>query len=65
MCLHSGYAWYFLLPLWIPSLLTSMPTAVLFWRDRRRIPPHCCQSCGYDLTGNVSGVCPECHEAKR
>jgi hypothetical protein len=19
-----------------------------------------CQSCGYDLTGNVSGVCPEC-----
>ncbi len=20
----------------------------------------CCQSCGYDLTGNVSGVCSEC-----
>lgn len=23
-------------------------------------PPGHCQSCGYDLTGNVSGVCPEC-----
>ncbi len=23
-------------------------------------PPGSCQKCGYDLTGNVSGVCPEC-----
>ena len=23
-------------------------------------PPGHCQDCGYDLTGNVSGVCPEC-----
>ncbi len=23
-------------------------------------PPHCCQHCGYNLTGNVSGICPEC-----
>ena len=22
--------------------------------------PAICQECGYDLTGNVSGVCPEC-----
>jgi hypothetical protein len=22
-----------------------------------------CPQCGYDLTGNVSGVCPECGEA--
>ena len=27
---------------------------------RHRYPPGHCQSCGYDLTGNVSGVCPEC-----
>lgn len=26
------------------------------------IPGHC-QNCGYDLTGNVSGVCPECGTA--
>jgi hypothetical protein len=24
-----------------------------------------CERCGYDLTGNVSGVCPECGEASR
>jgi len=22
-----------------------------------------CRDCGYNLTGNVSGVCPECGEA--
>ena len=24
--------------------------------------PRKCQKCGYDLNGNVSGVCPECGE---
>ncbi|MFQ5807377.1 MAG: hypothetical protein ACE5I3_13095 [Phycisphaerae bacterium] len=32
-------------------------------RAKRRIPPGHCQKCGYDLTGNVSGKCPECGEA--
>ena len=22
--------------------------------------PHLCRACGYDLTGNASGICPEC-----
>lgn len=48
------------MPLWICCLLVSIPTGVLFWRDRRRSPPHCCQGCGYDLTGNTSGRCSEC-----
>jgi len=27
----------------------------------RQAPPlNCCAACAYDLTGNVSGVCPEC-----
>jgi len=30
--------------------------------DVLRPPDGHCQSCGYDLTGNVSGVCPECGE---
>ena len=30
------------------------------WRRARRHPPGRCQECAYDLTGNVSGVCPEC-----
>ena len=24
------------------------------------VPEGCCANCGYNLTGNVSGVCPEC-----
>ncbi len=30
------------------------------WRRRRK---GLCLTCGYDLTGNVSGICPECGEA--
>jgi len=47
------------LPLWLPLLLVAVPTALLWWRDRRYPAGHC-RNCGYDLTGNVSGVCPEC-----
>ena len=33
-------------------------------RERRPFyPPGHCQKCGYNLTGNVSGVCPECGTA--
>jgi len=30
------------------------------WEGLFRPPPGYCQKCGYDLTGNVSGRCPEC-----
>ncbi len=46
-------------PLWVPFIPFAIPTAFLFYRDRRRPRPgHC--PCGYDLTGNESGTCPEC-----
>lgn len=46
-------------PYW--TLLSALAplTAFLWYRDRRPPPGHC-QACGYDLTGNVSGKCPEC-----
>jgi len=37
------------------AVLIGIPFAV-----RRRARFGQCQKCGYDLTGNVSGVCPEC-----
>ena len=48
-------------PLWIPLLLLGLPTAILWHRDRRPPKGHC-QNCGYGLTANDSGVCPECGE---
>lgn len=46
-----------LLVLWgVAAALT-----LIMWRpDRPRFPSGHCQRCGYDLTGNVSGRCPEC-----
>lgn len=43
--------------------ISPLPIAiVLFWLGlgMRPRPEHRCRSCGYDLTGNESGVCPEC-----
>lgn len=56
----TGHKKYVGLPLWLLTLLAAAPTALLFYRDRRRIPPGHCRKCGYNLTGNVSGICPEC-----
>jgi hypothetical protein len=49
----------FILPLWPFALLFGVPSAYVWYRDRCSIPEgHC--GCGYDLTGNVTGSCPEC-----
>jgi hypothetical protein len=47
---------------WVVALLFALlPGAALFRRLIRRRPgPGMCVNCGYNLTGNVSGVCPEC-----
>ncbi len=49
-------------PYWLLLLLAAIPTAWLWHRDQRRIRPGRCPRCGYDLTGNTSGVCSECGE---
>jgi len=55
--IRSGYGW---IPLWVPFCIVLLPTAAAWVRDWRRRPPGHCPACGYDLTGNVSGRCPEC-----
>jgi len=47
--------------LWM--FFTAMIPACLAWlKSFRQGPPGCCSKCRYDLTGNVSGICPECGE---
>ncbi len=33
------------------------------WWRARRIPTGYCRNCRYDLTGNTTGICPECGRA--
>jgi len=44
------------LPLIYPMFILA---AIAWWTYQRRAKPGHCR-CGYDLTGNVSGRCPEC-----
>jgi hypothetical protein len=50
------------LPAWLFLLMFAVSPVLwwLRWRLQHRPPVGCCTSCGYNLTGNVSGVCPEC-----
>jgi hypothetical protein len=51
------------IPYWFPvAALVALPLTWMFDHLRRRRASgtrHCC-ACFYDLTGNTSGVCPEC-----
>jgi hypothetical protein len=58
----AGFLTWVAIPLWIPLVVVAIPTGFLWRRERRRAPPGHCRSCRYNLTGNVSGVCPECGE---
>jgi hypothetical protein len=52
-----------LIPHWSISLMFAVLPAVwlLLWVKARRLPKAGqCRTCRYDLTGNSSGVCPEC-----
>jgi len=61
---RSIIAWTTLiLPHWFVVIVT-LPLPLLYASRivHRRLPrcPGLCRSCGYDLQGNVSGICPEC-----
>ncbi|MDB5290605.1 MAG: hypothetical protein JWL69_1846 [Phycisphaerales bacterium] len=53
-----AFCWAAVLFMWY---VLAMPgKAIRGWRDQARLARGQCLLCGYDLTGNVSGVCPEC-----
>lgn len=58
--LHAVMSWIEL-PLWL-VLSASVLATTWLWRPSRSRKKGCVE-CGYSLTGNVSGVCPECGTA--
>ena len=59
----SGYERWVVVPHWLLVVVLLVPPgwwAVARVRGWRRRTAGLCRRCGYDLTGNVSGVCPEC-----
>ncbi|HEX4792918.1 MAG TPA: hypothetical protein VH370_03945 [Humisphaera sp.] len=58
--LVPSHRWAVRLPLWAPAGMALLVTVVFRRRASRRWNAGCCANCGYDLTGNISGVCPEC-----
>lgn len=55
-----GEASMLLIPLWPMLVIGGAITFLLWRRGRGIILADCCRDCGYNLTGNVSGRCPEC-----
>lgn len=55
-----------LLPWWVHAFFAVLAALIISscraWlhKGRRASRTGCCRECGYTLTGNVSGVCPEC-----
>jgi hypothetical protein len=49
-----------LIVLGAPALVFVSTCGILNRVLKELYPPGSCQNCGYDLTGNESGVCPEC-----
>ncbi len=50
------------IPLWMLEV-PLLAALGLIWMRRRRSKRNGCQQCGYNLTGNTSGICPECGTA--
>lgn len=66
---HPGYnseETFLVVPHWFLFIFfAALPTAFYFVSNRHRSIEgrNRCRACGYDLTGNTSGVCPECGAA--
>lgn len=56
---RTNWACFVLIPLWIPLAATLIVIAILHHMGQATKRDQCAK-CKYDLTGNLSGVCPEC-----
>lgn len=49
-----------ILPMWMILSMAAAGTGLCAWLSRWRLRRGFCAECDYCLTGNMSGVCPEC-----
>ena len=58
---RSSSLWAFThIPIWLLFVMTYAMTGVVTWPLRWHPGRGTCRRCGYNLTGNTSGRCPEC-----
>jgi len=62
---RPNFSWMAFIPFWVPAAFSSICLAPLIVAAirKRRMHDGGCLACHYDLTGNVSGTCPECGTA--
>lgn len=57
----STHIHFVVLPIYIPFMITViLPAVSIVMSLRKRKSGNQCSYCDYDLTGNQSGICPEC-----
>ena len=44
----------------VSGYVMALSPLIRWGKQRERVKRGLCPTCGYDFTGNVSGVCPEC-----
>ena len=61
----SHFIWSVIIPFWLPTTISFICLAPIIGRatSRRRMSDGHCSQCYYNLTGNESGICPECGTA--
>ena len=57
---RANFAVSAVLALLVGMVMHGVTQAVIWFSLRNQPKPGFCNNCGYDLTGNVSRVCPEC-----
>jgi hypothetical protein len=55
-----GVIWMLLSPEFLLLVVASVVTILVWRRHPKRFRQGLCQVCSYDLTGLMSGRCPEC-----
>jgi hypothetical protein len=57
-CFYAGFGW--LISVGVLGLSSNFIAAARLNRSLQNKWNNCCPTCGYNLTANCTGICPEC-----